>query len=161
MDQPEQANANAGTQFRKMIAITMALLVLALGTSYWKVKKDVKLLDKVMLASYEGLTVQQVLREQSYRETIAQTRPDIMDLFERVQKCQGSIILDTFEFEKGRPVKIIAAAPGYDAAYQFQKKLEEQNKNIIKTVRLLDLRMDAKGQAVRFTVTFDYRNFSK
>ena len=161
IEQPEQTNAKAGTQFRNMIAITIALLVLALGASYWKVKKDVKLLDEVMSAGYEDLTVQQVLKEQSYRETIARTRPDMMDLFERVQKCQKGILLDTFEFEKGKPVKITATAPSYDAAYQFQKELEVQNKNIIKTARLLDPRVDAQGKVIRFTVTFDYRNFSK
>ena len=161
IDLPEQTNAKAGTQFRNAIAIMIALLVLALGTSYWKAKKDVKLLDKIMSASYEDLTVQQVLKEQSYRETIARTRPDMMDLFERVQKCQKAVVLDTFEFEKGKPVKITATASSYDAAHQFQKELEAQNKNVIKTARLLDPRMDAKGKIIRFTMTFHYRNFSK
>jgi hypothetical protein len=160
-DQLEQTNAKTGTQFRKAIVITIGLLILALGTSYWKVKKEVSLLDKVMSVSYEDLTVQQVLKEQSYRKTIARARPDIMDLFERIQKCRKGIILDTFEFEKGKPVKITATAPSYDAAYQFQKELEVQNKGIIKSTRLLDPRMDAKGKVIRFTVTFHYRNFSK
>ena len=161
IDLPEQTNAKAGTQFRKAIAITIALLVIALGVSYWSIKKDVKLLHRVMAASHEDLTVRQVLTEQAYREIAARARPDIVDLFKRIQKCQGSTPLDTFEFEKGKPTKITATANSYDAAYQFQKELEAQNKNVITKVRLLEPRLDQKGKKVKFTITFHYRNFSK
>ena len=68
--------------------------------SYWSTKHEVKLLRKVMATENDSLTVQQVLTEQSYRETVARARPDIRDLFERIDKCRGSILLDTFEFEK-------------------------------------------------------------
>ena len=161
IDLPEQTNAKAGIPFRKAIAITIALLVIALGISYWSIKKDVKLLHRVMAASHEDLTVRQVLAEQAYRETVARARPDIVDLFRRIQKSQGSIPLDTVEFEKGKPVKITATANSYDAAYQFQKELEAQNKNVITKVRLLEPRLDPKGEKVKFTIIFHYRNFSK
>ncbi len=161
LDQPEETNMNAGTQLRKAIAVTIALLVLVLGISYWSMKKDVKLLHRVMAASHEDLTVRHVLAEQAYRETIARARPDIVDLFQRIQKCRGNTSLDTFEFEKGKPAKITATADNYDAAYQFQKELEAQNKNVITKTRLLEPRLDQKGKKVKFTITFHYRNFSK
>ena len=161
LGQPEETNANAGMQLRKAIMITIALLVFALGISYWSIKKDVKLLHRVMAASHEDLTVQQVLAEQAYRETVARARPDMVDLFQRIQKCQGSILLDTVEFEKGKPAKITATADSYDAAYQFQKELEARNKNVITKTKLLEPRLDQKGNKVKFTITFHYRNFSK
>ena len=161
LNQPKEIDINARTKLRKAIAVTIALLALVLGTSYWSMKKEVKLLNRVMAASHEELTVRQVLAEQAYRETVARARPDIVDLFQRIQKCQGDILLDTFEFEKGKPAKITATGNSYDATYQFQKELESQNKNVITNVRLLEPRLDQKGNKVKFTVTFHYRNFSK
>jgi hypothetical protein len=159
--QSAQEDTKAGLGLRKAILITLALLILVLASSYWKTKKDVALMDKVMSSSHEDLTVQQVLDEQSYRETIARARPDLIDLFTRIQKCQKNILLDTLEFEKGKPVKLTATAQSYDAAFEFQKELEAQNKNVIKSAQLLEPRKDAKGEKVRFTLTFQYLNFSK
>ena len=161
LDRPDETGANAATQLRKAIAITIALLAVGLGISYWGIKKDVKMLHQMMTVSHDDLTVQQVLGEQAYRETVARARPDIMDLFQRIQTCRGKTLLDTIEFEKGKPTKITATADSYDAAYQFQKELEAQNKNVITKSRLLEPRLDQKTKKVKFTITFHYRNFSQ
>jgi len=161
MQRPDEDRNAATAVFYKTVAFTVLLLALALGASYWSVKHEVKLLREVIATENEGRTVQQVLTEQSYRETVARARPDMTDLFERIEKCKGKILLDTFEFEKGKPVKITATAQSYDAAYEFQKKLETENKNIITLARLLDPRMDQKNNKVQFTLTFHYRNFSQ
>ena len=161
MDRSDARGTNPASRLYKAAAVTVLLLALALGASYWNAKHEVKLLRKVMATENDSLTVQQVLTEQSYRETVARARPDIRDLFERIDKCRGSILLDTFEFEKGKPVKITATARSYDAAYEFQKKLEAENKNVITAARLLEPRLDQKSNKVSFTITFHYRNFSK
>ena len=44
---------------------------------------------------------------------------------------------------------------------EFQKELEAQNTNVITKVRLLEPRLDQKGEKVKFTIIFHYRNFSK
>ena len=161
MDRPKGTPLNAGTQLRNAIAITIALLAVALGVSYWGAKRDVKLLGRVIAASHDDLTVQQVLDKQAYREMVARARPDFLDMADRIQKCQGGVLLNTLEFEKGKPVKITATAGSYDAAYQFQKELESQNKNVITKARILEPRLDQQGKKVSFSLTFDYRNFSK
>lgn len=161
VDAPNRKDGKRRRHVQKAIAITLALVLLVWATSYWKIKKDVKLMNRVIASVHEGLTVQEVLKEQAYRETIARARPDMMDLLTRIQKSQKGILLDSFEFEKGKPVKITATANSYDAAYQFQKELESQNTDVIKAVQLLEPRMDSKGQKVNFTLTLHYLNFSK
>jgi hypothetical protein len=161
IQRPNEDRTTVAAQVRKVVALTVLLLAAALGTSYWNAKHEVTLLREVMATENDGLSVQQVLDAQSYRETVARARPDMTGLFERIHKCKGDILLDTFEFEKGKPVKINATAKGYDGAYAFQKKLETENKNVITGVRLLEPRLDQKSNQVRFMITFHYRNFSK
>ncbi|MHC5191870.1 MAG: hypothetical protein ACYSOP_06780 [Planctomycetota bacterium] len=160
LNQPQQSAGNTNTWLRNAIAVTVALMVAALAASYWSMKKDVKLLGEVIAAKHEDLTVQQVLSEQAYREKVARARPDLADLIDRIQQARGDILLDTLEFEKGKPVKISAVANSYDSAYTMQKNLESQNKGVISKVLLVQPRLDQKGK-VNFSITFHYRNFSQ
>lgn len=158
---PDPADANLAVQFRNAVAVSLAILLFGLGLSYWGIKKDVRLMRQVMASGHEGLTVQQVLDKQAYREVVARARPDFADLAERIAKCQGSILLNTLEFEKGKPVKITATATSHDDANRFQKDLESENKNVITKAKMMEQRLDQNGKQVHFTMTFHYRNFSQ
>ncbi|MHC4553463.1 MAG: type IV pilus biogenesis protein PilM [Planctomycetota bacterium] len=156
--QRRQVQAGA-LNLRNAIAITLGLVVLSMAFSYWAMKKDVSRMQAVLTEKTDELSAEQILKEQQFRESIARARPDMQDLWEKIQLSQEGVLLDSFEFEKGKPIKITAKGGKYDSVYKFQKTLESQSG--ISEVKLIEPRYNEKEKKTYFTMTFKYKHFSK
>ena len=116
-------------------------------------------METVRSETTNDISAEQILKQQQFRESIARARPDMKDLWEKIQVSQEGVLLDSFEFEKGKPIKITAKGGKYDSVYKFQKTLESQNG--ISDVKLMEPRYNEKEKKTYFTMTFKYKHFSK
>ena len=157
--QPEE---DAKKRRKKMIRAVWAialLLALAAAVNYWSLTLQVRQLHRELSAEVNGLGAEALLQRQTYQEATARARLDVLELIEAIQASRDGMLLDSIEFEKGKPVKLVATAGGYEQVYGFQKRLEAQNG--VSQVRLIDPRMDDRTRQVRFTLQFHYKNFTK
>lgn len=138
---------------------TVVLVVLALLVHYWSLSIHVRRLQHELAVEVNGLGAQTLLQRLNYQEAAARARLDVIELIEAIQGSRDGMLLDSLEFEKGKPAKLIATAGGYEQVYGFQKRLEAQNS--VSQVRLIDPRMDDRTRQVRFTLQFHYKNFTK
>ncbi|MBP8604623.1 MAG: PilN domain-containing protein [Phycisphaerae bacterium] len=152
-------SAAASVQLRRNAAVTIGLLMLCLALFFWMMKKETAMMQKTLSISYDKLTAEEVLQHQAFREAVARARPDLLDVFEKIQNSRQGVMLDSFEFEKGKPIRITATGPGYEAVYAFQRQMESQSG--ISQVRLLDPRLNERDKTVQFTMTFYYKHFSQ
>jgi hypothetical protein len=131
-----------------------------LGVSYWTTKREVHAIQQVLAKSFEDTTGEKILTRQQMRERFAKARPDMLELLTILNTCAGDdVMIDTFNFKKGQPVRINAKTNTYERAYAFDKKLKEQSG--ISGVKLISPTMDEKKKQVQFTQTFNYKNFSR
>jgi hypothetical protein len=139
---------------------TAAALTVFLCVSYWTTKREVRTIQRVLSTSYEDTTGEKILTRQQMRERFAKSRPDMLELLDILNTCAGNdVMIDTFNFKKGQPVRINAKTSSYERASAFDKKLKEQSG--ISGVKLISPTMDEKKRQVSFTLTFIYKNFSK
>lgn len=151
--------AAASVRLRKAAAVTAGLMAVCLSVFFWMMKKETEIMQKALSVSYDKLTAEEVLQQQAFREAVALARPDLLDVFEKIQNSRQGVTLDSFEYEKGKPIRITATGPGYEAVYAFQRQIESQNG--ISQVRLLDPRLNEREKTVQFTLTFYYKHFSQ
>jgi hypothetical protein len=139
---------------------TAVFLAIFLGVSYWTTQREVRTIQQALSASYEDTTGEKILTRQQMRERFLKSRPDILELLIMLNACAGNdILIDSFSFKKGQPVRLNAKTSSYERVYVFDKKLKEQGG--ISGVKLISPTMDEKKKQVSFTITFNYKNFSK
>jgi hypothetical protein len=139
---------------------TMAFLAVFLSVLYWTTQREVRTIQQALSATYEDTTGQQILTRQQMRERFAKSRPDMLELLTILNTCAGNdVMIDTFSFKKGQPVRLSARTNSYERAYAFDKKLKEQSG--ISGVKLISPAMDEKKRQVSFTLTFVYGNFGR
>ena len=93
-------------------------------------------------------------------KTVAQQRPDLLDLLSEINVADGKeMMLDSLHFKKGQPVRITGQANSAEELYKFEKSL--QDKKAIEDVKIQSAPQDAKSKKLKFTITFHYRNFTK
>jgi hypothetical protein len=141
---------------------TAALLAIFLGVSYWTTQREVRTIQQALSASYNDTTGEKILTRQQTRERFAKSRPDMLELLILLDTCAGNdIMIDSFNFKKGQPVRLTAKtnSQSYDRVYAFDKKIKEQSG--ISGVKLISPTLDEKKRQVSFTLTFNYKNFSK
>ena len=146
----------------RLIRAVWAMAVLALlcaAVGYWSLTLQVRQLRRELAAEVDDLKAETLLHRQAYQEAAARARLDLLELIESIQASRDGMLLDSIEFEKGKPVKLIATAGGYEQVYTFQKKLEAQNG--VSQIRLIDPRLDERTRQVRFTMQFQYKHFTK
>ena len=131
-----------------------------------------------------------LMERQKLKRTIAQQRPDLLDLINEItasgqnnqrtrgegrqgpgaREQGGGIQLDSFHFKKGQPVLISGQASNNEQLYNFEKSLEEKKDiNEVKrtstqntsTVIGSNNTRGARGRGTKFTITFHYKNFTK
>jgi len=73
----------------------------------------------------------------------------------------GSIVLDSFDFRKGQAVKITGTAQSSDQLYKFEADLNKLKSKGLDKVNITSAQEDERNRRLKFTVTFDYKNFSK
>jgi hypothetical protein len=144
--------------------LTWAAVFLAvfLFILFWTTQREVRAIQQVLARTYEGTTGQKILTRQQMRERFAKSRPDMLELLTILNTCAGNnVTIDTFNFKKGQPVRLTAKtnSNSYERVYAFDKKLKEQSG--ISGVKLISPTLDEKKRQVSFTLTFNYKNFSK
>ena len=103
---------------------------------------------------------QMLIQRQKLIKTVAQQRPDILQLWNRINAdTDKGILLDSFDFQKGRPVTIKGQVKSTEQLYKFQENL--LSKKGIKEVKIQNASKDAKTGKFKFTITFHYRNLTK
>lgn len=141
------------------IGITAAIVLLCMAVGHWSLSLQVRQLSRELAAEAEGLKAETLLQRQSYQEAAARARLDLLELIETIQSSRDGLVLDSIEFEMGKPVKLTAAAGDYAQVYGFQQRLQTQNG--VSGVRLIEPRMDERTKQVRFTMQFQYKHFTK
>jgi len=156
---PQEAAARRRRHRLRSLAMTAALLCVCVAAHYGLLKLRVSQLQRELSAQTDGLTAAAVLERQSYRESVARARLDVLALLTAIQDSRDGLLLDAIEFEAGKPIRLTASAGGYDAVYGFQKRLAERPG--VSGVRLIDPRLDDKSGQVRFTMQFNYQHYTK
>jgi len=140
-----------------IVAVMLAALVIV---SYAVDAASSNAIKKRLSASASGTNMNQLMQRQKLIKTVAQERPDLLQLLNEINtKDSGGIMLDSFHFKKGKPVTISGQAPGTDQLYKFQATLLD--KKGITNVIIQNTSKDAKGGKLKFTMTFHYKSFSK
>ncbi len=118
-----------------------------------------KAIEKRLEASFSDTNMNLLIQRQKLIKTVAQQRPDLLNLLGQVNASgERGIKLESFHFKKGQPVTITGQADGNEQLYKFEKSLQDR-KNI-KSVKTNPSR-DAKSKKIKFTITFHYKNFTK
>ena len=116
-------------------------------------------IDSRLKKSASNADINNLVQRQNLIRSVAQQRPDLLDLLSQVNASgERGIKLENFHFKKGQPVTISGEASGNEQLYQFEKNLQDR-KNI-NSVKMNPSR-DAKSKKIKFTITFHYKNFTK
>ncbi len=103
---------------------------------------------------------QLLIQRQKLIKTVAQQRPDILQLLNQINvDADKGILLDSFTFKKGQPVTINGQAPGTEQLYKFQDSL--RSRKGIKEVKIQSSSEDSKTKKFKFTITFHYGNLTR
>jgi hypothetical protein len=160
-----KTETTAGAVWDKRVLIrglgfAAAVLVLFFAVLHWTAQMEVKTIEQALAATHQDTTGQKILARQQMRERIAAARPDMSYLMTALNTCVGNdVLLDSFSFKKGQPIRIVAKTGSFERVYTFQKKVQEQAG--ISDVKLISPTMDEKKKQVQFTITFAYRSFSR
>jgi len=144
----EPDRTSAAIKVLKRASLTaLMMLILFLAVSY--------VVDKASLSKLNGEDMSVLVEQQKLRELIVRQRPDVIGLLTMIsQSLPEGMIVDSFEFEKGRPVTLSSNGPSYEKVYEFQKALEKQ-KNIT-DVEVQKAVFDEKKKQVSFKMAFHY-----
>lgn len=116
-------------------------------------------IEKRLSTSGSEADINLLMQRQKLIKTVAQQRPDLLNLLGQVNASgERGIKLESFHFKKGQPVTITGQAGGNEQLYRFEKSLQDRNN--IKSVKTNPSR-DAKTKKIKFTITFHYKNFTK
>ena len=126
---------------------------------------------KKLDAMKEKMNFDTLVEQQKLTETIAAIRPDILELLSVLNSNDssggggrgrggmgGAVVLDSFDFKKGQPVKITGTVQTAEQLYQFQETLAA--KKDFKNVKIQSAPQDARTQRLKFTITFDYKDWT-
>jgi len=137
-------------------AVALAAVILAAAIFLMAARK----LDEAAYAKLQDNRIAQLVRVQNLRKQVAEQRPDMLDLLTKINdSLQPGMLLDSFTFQKGKPVTISTYASSYEVAYKFEEELKK--KAGIGDVKLLDRTFDERRNRVNFKVTLAYYQFSK
>jgi len=101
----------------------------------------------------------ELVQRQTLIKAVAQQRPDLLELLSEINSAESQgIMLDSFYFKKGQPVRITGQAQGKEQLYKFEESL--QNKKSIDIVAT-NPSVDTKTKRIKFTMTFHYKNFTR
>ncbi len=116
-------------------------------------------IEKRLSTSGSDADINLLMQRQKLIRTVAQQRPDLLNLLGQVNASgERGIKLESFHFKKGQPVTITGQASTNEQYYKFEKSLEDRNN--IKSVKPKPS-FDAKTKKVKFTITFHYKSFTR
>jgi len=137
-------------------AVAIFMVIALIVTSY--------VVDKSRDRHYRNLLAQtdleQARQRQSLLKTIAQNRPDLLQLLADINAGQNSgVVLDSLHFKKGQAVTVTGQADNEEQLWGFQKNLGDRKG--IEDVTPSSVSQDSKTKKIRFTLTFQYKGYTK
>ncbi len=155
-DQVEVSAKRARLSLIVAAAVAVFMLIVLIVTSY--------AVDKSRDSRYKGLLartdLEQARQRQMLLKTVAQNRPDLLQLLTDINAGQNpGIVLDSLHFKKGQPVTLTGQADNQEQLWTFQKNLSGQKG--IKNAEPSSVSQDAKTKKIRFTITFQYKGYTE
>ncbi|MHC4759335.1 MAG: hypothetical protein ACYTE8_11825, partial [Planctomycetota bacterium] len=139
----------------KLTASLAAVLLVLLAVVFYAA--DVMSLKK-LTELQSGADFKQLVQRQDLIKEIARQRPDLLNVLNEIGSGErGRIMLDSFHYTKGQPIRITGQAEKQEELFKFQKSLQEK-KGFGEVV--IAMSPDEKGKKTNFTITFHYRNFT-
>jgi hypothetical protein len=155
-DQAEVSAKRARLSILVAAAVAVFMLIALIATSY--------AVDKSRDKHYQNLLartdLEQAMQRQSLLKTVAQHRPDVLQLLADINAGQNpGVVLDSFHFKKGQPVTITGQADNEEQLWTFQKNLN--GRKGVENAEQSNVSRDAKTKKIRFTITFQYKGYTK
>ena len=140
-------------------AIACMMLFLLALVAYTVDVKSPEAIKKRLQASVSDMDMNRLVERQQLIRTVAQERPNVLDLLKLVNESgERGIKLNSLHFKKGQTVAISGEAGNNDQLRDFEKSLQEQKG--IEEVNCTPT-TDSKGKKITFKMNFHYRNFTK
>jgi len=140
--------------------IAAAMLVLFVIVSYAVDIVSPNAIQKRLTTADSSANIDLLMQRQKLIKAVALERPNLLELLNQVTESGDSgIKLDSFHFKKGQLVSISGQAQNSDQLYKFQEAL--LSKNGIKEVKIQSTSTDSKSKKLKFTINFNYKNFTK
>lgn len=134
-------------------AVMLALLVAVLYAV--DVANEIRLRDLETETDFKLL-----MQRQKLIKTVAQQRPDLLELLREINSGENSDIkLDSFNFKKGSKVIIGGYAPGDDRLSEFEKNL--LSKKGVTEVTRQSASKEQKGEKIKFRINFHYKQITR
>lgn len=141
-------------------SVAVVMLVLLTLVSYAVDLASPSAIEKRLKASISDVDMDLLLKRQEMIKTVARERPDLLELLKAVNDSGGrGITLNSLYFKKGQPVTVTGQAGSNDDLSRFEKAL--QKNKAIEKVNPPTSSVDAKGGKITFTITFQYKNFTR
>lgn len=155
-EQEQQKAASAWRSVALAGVAAVAMLIALLVTIY--------LTDVASARRWHGLVqqpdFQATLQQQALVKAVARHRPDILEMLTEINAGQNEgIVLDTFHFKKGQTVSLTGQADNMEQMWKFQANLREHKE--IKDAEIANAAPDSKTNKIKFTITLDYKEFTK
>ena len=140
-------------------AIACIMLVLLVIVSYSVDIAGPNSIESRIKETVSDVDMNQLVKRQQLIRTIARERPDLLDLLKLVNESgEKGITLTGLNFKKGQPVSITGQASSNDQLSRYEKNLQKA-KGLEKVNCTANT--NAKSKKITFTMTFQYKNFSK
>ena len=136
--------------------IAAVMLVAFIVTSYAVDRSR----DKHYASLLKQTDLDQARQRQALLKTVAQYRPDLLQLLTDISSGENAgIVLDSFHFKKGQVVTLIGQADNEEQLWKYQENL--RGRKGLDDVEISAANQDAKTKKVKFTITFQYKSFGK
>ncbi len=155
-DQEEVSAQRARLSILVAGAVAVFMLIALIATSY--------IVDKSRDKHYKNLLartdLEQAIQRQTLLKTVAQHRPDLLQLLTDINTGQNpGIVLDSLHFRKGQPVTVTGQADNQEQLWAFQKNLS--GRKGVEKAESSNVSQDSKTKKIRFTITFQYKGYTK
>jgi|GEM_PF-5292525 len=156
----EQKEAHAGIPLRKAVSLVAAAAVVTLLGWYGIDKMALKKTERLLGDVREGVSVTSMLEEHKAINETAAERPDMLEVFTILKESSPEdVTFHSFTFRKDKPVSVTGQARTNDSLYKLEAAL--RTKKGISNVKEQSAVKDDRENKIVFTITFDYRNFTK
>jgi len=155
-EQPETSAMRARHSVILAAAVAVFMLIALIATSYVVDRSRDKHYTKLLAQT----DLEQARQRQDLLKTVAQNRPDLLQLLTDINGGQNNgIVLDSLHFKKGQPISLTGQADNEEQLWNFQKNL--RGRKGIEGPEISNVSQDSKTKKVRFTITFQYKGYTK
>ncbi|HEV56309.1 MAG TPA: hypothetical protein ENN87_02285 [Phycisphaerales bacterium] len=155
--EPHPAAAGGGLT-RALVQMGLALVAAVVMLGVWVFVA--KSLDRAELERLKSSKLGALVAYYQTREQVYEERPDILDVLTKIKESTpDGMLVDSFVFQKGRPVQISLSARSREQVFQFEEKLASQSG--ISDVQILGSTLNTSTNQVQSKVTFHYLRYTR